>query len=93
MADRGYEIMSSGDVLRFQLNSLVIRNSPIAREYPGRLNAFRKEFLPDKFKKVIDELIACGLKHKEDFLFVDAGLYLMSGNSGPFILGGVIWQR
>ena len=33
---------------------------------------------------VINELIACGFKHKEDFLFVEASLYLMAGSRGPF---------
>jgi hypothetical protein len=37
-----------------------------------------------EINKVIDELIAYGFKHQADFLFIDAGLYLMVDNCGPF---------
>jgi hypothetical protein len=98
MAKKKFEMEWSDEELRCVFNAVVVRNSAIAQRYPGGMSGF-VELCPfndcnenivayssmgGEVNKVINELIACGFKHKEDFLFVDAGLYLMCGDEGPF---------
>jgi len=106
MAKKKFEMEWSDEELRCAFNAVVVKNSSIAQRYPGGMSAF-VELCPFNYcneriltyssmggdvNEVIDELIACGFKHKEDFLFVDAGLYLMSGDPGPFDVDlGVDW--
>ena len=97
MAKKKFKMEWSDEELRCVFNAVVVRNSAIAQRYPGGMSGF-VELCPfndcnenivayssmgGEVNKVIDELIACGFKHKEDFLFVDAGLYLMCGDEGP----------
>jgi hypothetical protein len=98
MAKLKFKMDWSDEELRCVFNAVVVRNSAIAQRYPGGMSGF-VELCPfndcnenivayssmgGEVNKVINELIACGFKHKEDFLFVDAGLYLMCGDEGPF---------
>jgi hypothetical protein len=106
MAKRKIEMEWSDEELRCAFNAVVVKNSSIAQLYPGGMSAFDEVFpfnycnekitayssMGGEVREVIDELIACGFKHKEDFLFVDAGLYLMCGDPGPFEVDlGVNW--
>ena len=98
MAQKKSEMELSGEELRCAFNAVVVRNSSIAQRYPGGMSAFIElcpfndcnehivaySSMGGEVNEVINELIACGFKHKEDFLFVDAGLYLMCGDPGPF---------
>jgi len=98
MAKRKFEMEWSDEELRCAFNAVVVKNTPIAQRYPGGLSAFI-EVCPYSYcnenimayssmgcevNDVIDELVACGFKDKEDFLFIEAGLYLMAGSPGPF---------
>jgi hypothetical protein len=106
MAKRKIEMEWSDEELRCAFNAVVVKNSSIAQRYPGGIIAFVEVLLFNycnekitayssmgvEVREVIDELIACGFKHREDFLFVDAGLYLMCGDPGPFEVDlGVNW--
>jgi hypothetical protein len=98
MANLEFTMDWSDEELRCVFNAVVVRNSAIVQRYPGGMSAFIElcpfndcnenivaySSMGGEVNKVINELIACGFKHREDFLFVDAGLYLMSGDDGPF---------
>jgi hypothetical protein len=98
MANLEFKMDWSDEELRCVFNAVVVRNSAIVQRYPGGMSAFIElcpfndcnenivaySSMGGEVNKVINELIACGFKHREDFLFVDAGLYLMSGDDGPF---------
>ena len=106
MAKRNFRIKWSDEELRCAFNAVVVKNSSIVQRYPGGMSAFVEMFpfnycneniityssMGDDVNDVIDELVACGFKHKEDFLFVDAGLYRMYGGPGSFKVElGVSW--
>ena len=98
MAKKKVEMEWSDEELRCAFNAVVVNNSSIAQRYPGGLSAFIEvcpysycnenimaySSMGGEINKVIDELIAYGFKHKADFLFIDAGLYLMVDSCGPF---------
>jgi hypothetical protein len=98
MANLEFKMDWSDEELRCVFNAVVVRNSAIVQRYPGGMSAFIElcpfndcnenivaySSMGREVNKVIHELVACGFKHREDFLFVDAGLYIMSGDDGPF---------
>jgi hypothetical protein len=106
MARKRFELEWSDEELRCAFNAVVVKNSSIAQRYPGGMSAF-VELCPfndcnekitayssmgGEVSEVIDELHRLGFKHKVDYLFVDAGLYLMCGDPGPFNVDlGISW--
>jgi hypothetical protein len=98
MAKKTFEMEWPDEELHCVFNAVVVMNSPIAQRYPGGLSAFVEvcpytycnekiltySSMGGEVNEVIDELVACGFKHKVDFLFIEASLYLMAGSPGPF---------
>jgi hypothetical protein len=106
MARKRFDLEWSDEELRCAFNAVVVKNSSIAQRYPGGMSAFVElcpfnycnekitaySSMDDGVSEVIDELHRLGFKHKVDYLFVDAGLYLICGDPGPFNVDlGVSW--